>query len=119
MKTTAKNSVTINGQLIPWSFVWRVHTLCGKDWDETIDCFWKARHCTGDNGIQRYIMSGFKPDERGNKFMLRPSKERESGKMDTLRTWWEGLYTRRRKPEFTAEAAEIVAALSKRWEVSV
>lgn len=93
---TPKNSIEINGQLIPWSFVWRVHGLCGGEWDSTIDCFWKAKHCTGARGIQRYIMSGLKGKEYGDRWMLHPSRERGNGKMESLREWWKGLYERRR-----------------------
>jgi hypothetical protein len=98
-KVTRKNSISLGGQLVPWSFVWRVHGLCGKDWDSTIDCFWKAQHCTGANGVQRYIMSGLKQKERSARWMLTPSRERESGRMESLRDWWLGLYKRRRRAD--------------------
>jgi len=108
-----KTAVDINGRLIPWSFVWRVHALCGKDWDATIDCFWKARKSDGQNGVQRYIMSGLKQKERCDRWMLRPSKERENGKMQRLRDWWLGLYERRRAAgEGSVDVAEMLAALS-------
>jgi hypothetical protein len=102
LKEPQKYCLNINGQSIPWSFVYKIHTLCSKDWDATIDCFWKAKHCIGANGIQRYIMCGFKPDKFGNKFMLRLSKERENGQMESLRNWWMKLYVRKR----TADAAQ-------------
>jgi len=91
-----KNCININGQLIPWSFVGRIHKKCGGDWDMTIDVFWKARNAKGTNGIQRYIMSGFKPNQYGQKHAFAPSREREDGKMESLRQWWGGLYLRRR-----------------------
>jgi len=122
---TEKNSITINGQLIPWSFVWRVHALCGKDWDRTIDCFHKAKHCTGVNGIQRYIMSGLRQDRRELRWMLWPSRERENGQMESLRDWWMGLYERRTKPDVgddgnrPVEIAAMLAELSSKWGMPV
>ena len=62
------------------------------DWDDTIDAFWKARNATGANGIYRYIMSGFKPTSRGVPWITLPSKERENGKMQSIRDWWGALY---------------------------
>jgi hypothetical protein len=115
-KTTSKNSIEINGRLIPWSFVWRVHSLCGGDWDSTIDCFWKARHCTGENGIQRYIMSGLKGKAYGDKWMLHPSRMRCDGLMGTLRDWWMGLYERRTGPgKDGVDIGEMIAALTGKF----
>jgi len=117
---TEKNSITLNGQLIPWSFVWRVHALCGKDWDRTIDCFHKAKHCTGVNGIQRYIMSGLRGKTYGDRWMLHPSRERENGQMESLRDWWMGLYERRTKSDAaddggqSVDVAEMIAALTQK-----
>jgi len=116
-RTTNKNSVDINGQLIPWSFVWRVRKLCGGDWDSTIDCFWKARRCTGANGIQRYIMSGLKQKDWRERWMLMPSKDRENGKMESLRDWWLGLYERRRAgdSENSVDVSEMIAQLTEKF----
>lgn len=89
--------VTINGNLLPWSFVRRVWNKCGRDWEQTVDCFWKARNATGPAGIQKYIMAGFKSREGGVPYMLQPSKERQMpGGMKKLWSWWHGLYLRKR-----------------------
>jgi hypothetical protein len=110
---TEKNSVIISGQLIPWSFVWRVHRLCGRNWDDTIDCFWKAKCCTGENGIQRYIMSGLRKGRGGERWMLVPSRERWDGKMEGIRQWWEGLYRRRERRDDGGNDGAIEAMLAE------
>lgn len=87
-------AITINGTRITWSFIKLVYKRLHCDWDDTIDAFWKARRCIGSNGIQRYIMSGFKPDKNtGKPWILSPSNERENGKMESIRLWWIKLYT--------------------------
>lgn len=89
--------VTINGNLLPWSFVRRVWNKCGRDWEQTVDCFWKARNATGPAGIQKYISAGFKSRGGGVPYMLQPSKEREQpGGMKKLWDWWHGLYISKR-----------------------
>ena len=86
--------IVINGNRVAWSFIKLIYRRLHCDWDDTIDAFWKARHCTGSNGIQRYIMSGFKPDKTtGKPWILNPSNERENGKMESIRQWWLKLYT--------------------------
>lgn len=87
------NGIEINGQNIPWSAIGRIRKLCGGDWDTTIDAFWKAREAKGKNGILRYVQRGFVPDDKGNRYSLMPSKERENGEMEIVRKWWKGLYT--------------------------
>jgi SPP1 gp7 family putative phage head morphogenesis protein len=91
--------ITINGNLLPWSFVRRVWNKCGRDWEQTVDCFWKARKATGHAGIQKYIMAGFKSRGGGVPYMLQPSKERQlpGGKKKTW-AWWHGLYISKKRP---------------------
>lgn len=101
------SNIFIGESSIPWSFVWQTFARCGRDWDTTIDAFWKARNCKGKNGVQRYIMSGFR---HVNKYILQPSKERESGKMESLREWWLKLYDRKR--DSSKEYTDMVALLS-------
>lgn len=84
--------ILINGNKVTWAFIKLVYKRLHGDWDDTIDAFWKARNCTGANGIQRYIMSGFKRDENGRQWIAMPSKERENGKMEKIREWWLNLY---------------------------
>jgi hypothetical protein len=106
--------LSINGTTIPWSFVRKVWKKCGKDWDQTIDCFWKARKATGNAGIQKYIAAGFKSRDGKVPYMLQPSKEREvPGGMKNIREWWHGLYFRK-----TAPVPKAVVPVSKRDDPS-
>lgn len=114
--TKEKLGVKINDYTIPWSFVWQTYAKCGRDWDCTMDAFWKARNCTGKNGIQRYILCGFK---HPTKYILSVSKERENGKMDSIREWWLSLYDR--KKDTSAECvdmADMIAAISGKFDFS-
>jgi hypothetical protein len=81
-------SVVIEDQVIPWSVIQRVRRLCGGDWDQTIDAFWKARGAKGKDGIIKYVLAGFRKGHGGNKYSLLPSKEANDGKMEMIRTWW-------------------------------
>lgn len=104
--------ITINGNMLPWSFVRRVWNKCGRDWEQTVDCFWKARNATGPAGIQKYISAGFKSRNGGVPYMLQPSKERQSpGGMKKLWDWWHGLYTRK-QPAAPAAPAPVVVVRS-------
>jgi hypothetical protein len=94
--------ITINDQEVSWPFIMRVHIALGKEWDTTIDAFWKARNAVGINAICRYINAGLKPDKNGKRFIMTMSKEREFGKMESVRRWWAMLYT----PVKQREAAE-------------
>ena len=105
------SGLSIGEHIVPWSFVWKVHGLCRKDWDDTIDAFWKARNATGKNGIQKYILCGFRPGADGKKYMHTRCKERRDGKMDNLRSWWNGLYIRKRGAESTEQVTELVSFL--------
>lgn len=87
--------IIINNQQIPWSFVGKVRSMFKGDWDNTIDCFWKARNATGYNAIQKYILKGFLPNDKGYRYSMQMSNERESGKMESIREWWQGLYARK------------------------
>lgn len=100
--------ITINGNMLPWSFVRRVWNKCGRDWEQTVDCFWKARNATGPAGIQKYIGAGFKSRNGGVPYMLQPSKERQlPGGMKKLWDWWHGLYVRK-QPALPAAPAPVV-----------
>jgi hypothetical protein len=107
MKAKSSNNIIIGESSIPWSFVWQTHAECGSDWDTTIDAFWKARNCKGKNGVQRYILCGFR---HVNKYSLQASKEKESGKMESIREWWLQLYERKR--DSSKECADMVAMLT-------
>jgi hypothetical protein len=84
----ANIAIVINGQKIHWSAVQMVRANCGGDWDQTIDSFWKARHATGKSAILRYVLRGFVKNEKGIRYSLLPSKEREHGQMESIRQWW-------------------------------
>jgi hypothetical protein len=83
--------VTINDQQIPWSYIqWVRNRIFRGDWDSTIDCFWKARKATGDpRAIIRYINKGLEPDEKGNRYSMIASIDRDAGKMKMIRAWWD------------------------------
>jgi hypothetical protein len=103
--------VTINGNLLPWSFVRRVWKKCGRDWEQTVDCFWKARNATGPAGVQKYIMAGFASRNGGVPYMLQPSKDRQTpGGMKKLWSWWHGLYTRKIKDPVISRFASMSEA---------
>jgi len=87
----ANVAVEINGQKVPWSAVQKVRRMCGGDWDQTIDAFWKARNATGPNAILRYVMHGFVKNDAGIRYSLLPSKERERGQMENIREWWRDM----------------------------
>lgn len=95
-------TITIGTQDISWPFIMKVHVAGGKDWDVTADAFWKARNAVGINAIYRYINAGLRPDKNGKRFAFAMSKERETGKMESVRLWWVSLYT----PVRQREAAE-------------
>jgi len=101
--------VMIGDQPIPWSFVMWVHNQCSKDWDYTIDCFWKARNAIGQDAIRRYIVKGLKPDSQGRKWMLNKSKEHQRGETDMLHDWWLSLYDRKKAK--SGAAHDIMQAL--------
>lgn len=96
----AQPFITINGQQIPFPFIQKIRTIFGGDWDRTIDAFWKARKATGENGIIRYIKAGLKPDAKGNRYSMLPSKEREGGEKTfaQVRKWWETEVYQRKRP---------------------
>jgi len=111
--TKPKAFVVIEGQQIPWAIVQRVRGLCGGDWDQTIDAFWKARGAKGKDGIIKYVLAGFRRGSNGNKYSLLPSKEANDGKMELVRTWW-NEYVYKPKPRKDAMTMkEIFRALAK------
>lgn len=110
-----KAGLKIGDQVIPWSFVFQVKKECHGDWDTTIDCFWKARNAKGSYAVQRYIRKGLKPDQFGKRYMLLPSKEREAGKMDSIRQWFDKLYDRKKAPQ--SVCADLVALLAGKFGV--
>lgn len=65
----------------------------GGDWDRTMDAFWKARHAAPPRGVMLYVSKGLKPDAKGNRYSLLPSKERNEGQIEMIRRWWNGIYT--------------------------
>ena len=65
------------------------------EWDDVIDAFWKARNATGYNAVQKYVLKGLIADKNGRRYILLPSKERENGQMESIRTWFETLYERK------------------------
>ncbi len=89
---------TINGQEIPWAMVRRINKMCGGDWDQTMDAFWKARGAKGERGIIKYVLHGFVPNKDGVRYSLMPSKERDAGKMQMIRNWWRNTYQTKNKP---------------------
>lgn len=98
----AGQGIKINGQEIPWSFVFQVRGRFKGDWDDTMDCFWKARNAQGVDGIRRYINAGWKPGKDGKRYNFMVSKERENGQMTAIRDWWDSLY-QRKKPVMTMQ----------------
>lgn len=104
--------ITIAESTISWAFIWQTYAKCGKDWDTTIDAFWKARRCTGANGVQKYILCGFR---HATKYILKASKEREDGKMENLRQWWLSLYERKRST--SQECADILDSLMEKFSI--
>lgn len=102
---TKEAAIIINNQSIPWSFIQRVRRICGGDWDQTLDIFWKCRNATGTNGIIRYITRGLLDLGKNNKWLFLPSKERECGRMESIRQWWSSLYERKPR-EGTASCKE-------------
>lgn len=111
-KEPNENNITIADSSIPWSFIWLTFGKCGKDWDCTIDCFWKCRKSIGKNGVQRLILAGLR---HPTKYMLQPSKERENGQMESIRQWWLGLYER--KKDASKDCADMIAALSSKFDL--
>lgn len=107
-----ENNIQIKDSSIPWSFIWKVYGQARKDWDVVADVFWKARNCEGKNGVQRYIMVGLRSE---NKWILQPSKEKENGKMESIRQWWLGLYER--KKSTSKECADMIAALTSKFDM--
>lgn len=95
--------IFISNQRVTWSFIRYVYKRLGCDWDAAIDAFWKARNTTGDNGIYRYIMAGFKPSLNRPAYITQPSAEREAGKMESIRDWWLKFYTPRRREAIGTE----------------
>lgn len=95
-------TLIIKDQEIPWSFVQRIRRICGGDWDQTLDIFWKARNATGNNGIIKYISKGLVDLAKGNRWLLMPSRERENGRMEVVRQWWSSLYQRKPKEGTTS-----------------
>jgi hypothetical protein len=84
----ANVAIIINDQTITWASVQMVRRMCGGDWDQTIDAFWKARNATGKNAVMRYVIAGFAKSETGLRYSLLPSAERERGQMEHIRQWW-------------------------------
>jgi hypothetical protein len=109
-----EDCLKITDNLIPWSFVFQVKKHCNGDWDAVMDVFWKARHAKGKNAVQRYIRAGLKPNQCGVKYALLPSKEREDGRMDSIRQWFDSLYKRKRAPN--QEAFDIVSMLAGKFD---
>lgn len=103
--------ITISDQMVTWSFIKFVYKRLGCSWDDTIDAFWKARHCKGSNAIYRYIMSGFRPTARGVVWIKLPSKEREQGKMESIREWWLTHYQPKRQNNIICANQEIKSML--------
>lgn len=99
--------IEMSGQKISWSFIQKVRRLCGGDWDQTLDAFWKARSATGENGIMKYIMKGFVLNAAGVRYILLPSPEMNSGRMESIRSWWAGLLA----PHQKASAEPVRSAL--------
>jgi hypothetical protein len=89
------NHISINNQQISWAFVQKVRTDLGGDWERTIDAFWKARKATGKYGVVAYIKGGFRPDKKGNRYNMLPSKERDRGlnsqEWNGVMLWWREL----------------------------
>jgi len=95
----ATSFVIISNQKIPWSYIQSVRRRFGGDWDQTIDAFFKARNATGINGIIKYIEKGFLLIN-GKRYNFFPSKEHESGQMESIRQWWNtSIYTPKKGPE--------------------
>lgn len=101
---------TINGQQISWGMVRKVNKMLGGDWDSTIDAFWKARNARGYNGIIRYVMRGFVPDEKGIRYSMLPSNERENGQMEAIRDWWKSTYQTVTKEKSLGQILREIAA---------
>jgi hypothetical protein len=108
---TPSPGIIINGQHITWAFIRKVYNMLGKSWDDTADAFFKARNCTGENGIYRYINAGFRSNKTGIKYITLPSKEREAGKMESIRDWWIQLYQPKHDSTVSAEHAEVKTML--------
>lgn len=101
--TTTHTGITINGQLIPWSFVHRVKRELGNEWDDTIDLFWRARNAKAPIGVVRYVSRALVRNADGRRWADDKSAERENGQMESLREWWETLYERKTKPTSVGE----------------
>ncbi len=87
--------IIINKQEIPWSFIQKVRRICGGDWDQTLDIFYKCRTVGGNAGIVRYISKGLFDYAQGKRWIMVPSQERENGQMEAIRRWWDSLYNRK------------------------
>jgi len=81
-----KPHITINNQPVSWAQIQQLRKRLGGEWDTVIDAFWKAKD---KDDVIRYVWGGMKPD---NPYSLLPSPERENGRMEELRAWWQGLY---------------------------
>jgi hypothetical protein len=103
--------VVIEEQQIPWSVIQRVRRLCGGDWDQTIDAFWKARAAQGKDGIIKYVLAGFRRTANGNKYSLLPSKEANDGKMEMIRTWWRDCVYKPKPKADTMSMKDVFRAL--------
>jgi hypothetical protein len=105
-------NVIINGQPIPWSFIQRLRReVFGGDWDRTIDAFWKAKHCTGENSIIRYINAGLKPDKEGKRYTLVASAERDQNGMKVIQKWWDTSVYKPKPREKSLQSIREVFAL--------
>jgi hypothetical protein len=103
--------VKINGQHVPWSFIQTVRKACGDDWDRTIDAFWQARNATGDQGIVKYLAKGLRADPRGTAYALIASKDRDAGKMEEIRKWWQNsVHSPKKRPSKIGEILRSIAA---------
>lgn len=109
----AASGLTINGQLVPWSFIQMLRCrYFGGDWDRTIDCLFKARHATGDsNAIVRYIKKGLLPDEKGNRYSFLPSTETNDGRRHEVQAWWQSIYKPVRGAKRLATGKDALKAL--------
>ncbi|MFA5751100.1 MAG: hypothetical protein WC898_02310 [Candidatus Paceibacterota bacterium] len=119
---TLSPHILINDQRVTWSMIKYVYKRLHCDWDNTIDAFWKARNATGSNGIYRYIMSGFTPGKKGPAWIHLPSRDREEGKMESIRQWWFKLYVPSSKNKATIainsdEVKNMLESLSEKFGI--
>ena len=108
-KSKSSDSIIISGQQIPWSFVQRIANFVDRDWDRVMDIFWKSRDA---KNIMRYIQKGLIPNAEGKRYILYPSRERDNGKIESIRQWWhQNVYVPKRKaqPDSVADIFRMIA----------